>query len=45
MALAYRRYGGAIYDAEERRAMAARAGLWASEFIFPWQWRRLQKVK
>ena len=38
--LAYRRYGGAMYDAQERAANAGKSGLWAGEFIPPWEWRR-----
>lgn len=37
-AVAYRRYGR-DYVAEEARARAARAGIWASAFEMPWDWR------
>ncbi len=39
-ALAYRRYGGKMYDAAETSAKVARRGLWAGEFVAPWEWRR-----
>lgn len=39
-AVAYRRYGGTIYDAEELLARAATRGVWGSEFVMPWDWRR-----
>ena len=38
-ALAYRRYS-TTYVPEEDQAKAAQAGLWAGEFIKPWDWRR-----
>lgn len=34
-AVAYRQYGGAIYDLEEAVARAARRGIWSSEFVMP----------
>ena len=40
LALAYRRYGGKIYDAAEMEAKSAKRGLWAGEFIPPWEWRK-----
>lgn len=42
-ALAYRQYGGAIYDANERAARADRLGVWAGEFVEPWEWRRTRR--
>lgn len=39
-AVAYRRYGGTIYVAEELVARAATRGVWSSEFVMPWDWRR-----
>ena len=39
-ALAYRRYGGKIYDAQEAAAKTAKRGLWAGEFMPPWEYRR-----
>lgn len=39
-ALAYRQYGGKLYDAAERSAKGERRGLWAGEFMAPWEWRR-----
>jgi len=39
-ALAYRQYGGKMYDAPEAEAKAAMRGLWAGEFTPPWEWRR-----
>ncbi len=38
-ALAYRRYS-LDYVNEEAEARAARRGIWGSEFIKPWEWRR-----
>ena len=38
-AVAYRRYG-LDYVAEEKLARAQRAGIWASTFEMPWDWRR-----
>jgi endonuclease YncB( thermonuclease family) len=38
-ALAYRRYSKDYVD-EEAEAEAAERGLWAGEFIEPWEWRR-----
>ncbi|MCW3783916.1 thermonuclease family protein [Defluviimonas salinarum] len=38
-ALAYRRYG-TDYVGEEAEASAARRGIWAAEFMAPWDWRR-----
>jgi endonuclease YncB( thermonuclease family) len=35
-ALDYRRYSGGAYAAEQE---AERAGLWAGEFVPPWEWR------
>ncbi|WP_205949680.1 thermonuclease family protein [Paracoccus sp. SM22M-07] len=39
-AVAYRQYGGAIYDAEEQAAKDARRGVWSSRFDMPWDWRK-----
>ncbi len=39
LALAYRRYS-VDYVHEEADAQAARRGIWASEFVKPWEWRR-----
>lgn len=39
-AVAYRQYGGAIYDLEEAAARAARQGIWSSKFVMPWDWRK-----
>ena len=39
-AVAYRRYGGGRYDADERAAKAARAGVWAGPFVMPEDYRR-----
>lgn len=37
-ALAFTRYSR-DYTGQERRAKAARAGIWSSEFEAPWDWR------
>ena len=39
LALAYRRYSLDYVD-EEADAQAARRGIWASEFVKPWEWRK-----
>ncbi len=39
LALAYRRYSLDYVDAEAG-AQAARRGIWAGEFMRPWEWRR-----
>ncbi len=38
LALVYRRYS-LDYVEEEAEAQAARRGLWATEFVKPWEWR------
>jgi hypothetical protein len=38
-ALAYREFGDDYVD-EEEHARAAELGVWASEFMPPWEWRR-----
>ena len=39
-AVAYRRYGK-DYLRQEAEARSTRAGIWASNFMMPWDWRRL----
>ncbi|WP_052362709.1 thermonuclease family protein [Falsirhodobacter sp. alg1] len=39
-AVAYRQYGGEIYGANEDAARNDRAGIWASSFDMPWDWRK-----
>lgn len=39
LAVAYRQYSTA-YVAAELHARAARAGIWAGEFVSPWDWRQ-----
>jgi hypothetical protein len=39
LGVAYRQYGGKIFDAEEVVARAAGRGVWSSEFVMPWDWR------
>ena len=43
MALAYRRYSKR-YVPEEDEAKAAKRGLWAGEFVAPWDWRRGERL-
>ncbi len=43
LALAYRRYSLDYVD-EEAGAQAARRGIWASEFVKPWEWRRGKRL-
>lgn len=38
-ALAYRQYGGDIYNAAQAGAQAARRGVWAGSFVPPWDYR------
>lgn len=38
-ALAYRKYSEAYID-EEERAREGKVGMWAGEFVMPWDWRR-----
>lgn len=42
-ALAYRKYSGA-YVGEEINAKSERLGVWAGEFIPPWEWRRGKRL-
>ncbi len=42
-ALAYRRYSLDFVD-EEAEAQAARRGIWAGEFVKPWEWRRGKRL-
>ena len=42
-ALDYERYSRGAYADEQKAAWAARAGLWAAEFVPPWEWRRQQR--
>lgn len=42
-AVAYRQYGGDIYDAEEQAAKDAKRGVWSSKFEMPWDWRKCAK--
>lgn len=42
-ALAYRRYSRA-YVAIERRARAAKRGVWRGEIVPPWEWRRGKRL-
>lgn len=39
-AVAYRQYGGRTYDQEEVVARVAQRGIWSSEFVMPWNWRK-----
>ncbi len=43
LALAYRRYSFDYVD-EEADAQAARRGIWAGEFVKPWEWRRGKRL-
>jgi endonuclease YncB( thermonuclease family) len=43
LALAYRRYSLDYVD-QEADARAARRGIWASEFVKPWEWRRGKRI-
>jgi endonuclease YncB( thermonuclease family) len=39
-AVAYRKYGGSIYDNEETFARSNKLGIWDSDFDMPWEWRK-----
>lgn len=39
-AVAYRQYGGDIYEAEEQAAKDAKRGVWSSRFDMPSDWRK-----
>jgi len=43
MALAYRKYSD-DYTGQEMSAKAGRRGLWAGQFIPPWEWRRGKRL-
>ena len=43
LALAYRRYSLDYID-EDAGAQAVRSGIWASEFVKPWEWRRGKRL-
>ncbi len=43
LALAYRRYSLDYVD-EETEAQAAQRGIWAAEFVKPWEWRRGKRL-
>ena len=43
LALAYRRYSKK-YVPEEDKAKAAKRGMWAGEFVAPWDWRRGERL-
>ena len=43
MALAYRKYSKR-YVPEEDKASAAKRGLWAGEFVAPWDWRKGKRL-
>ena len=43
LALAYRQYS-LDYVGEEVDAQVARRGIWAAEFVKPWEWRRGKRL-
>ncbi len=43
LALAYRRYS-LDYTDMEAEAQSARRGIWAGEFVKPWEWRRGKRL-
>ena len=43
LALAYRKYSKR-YVPEEDKARAAKRGMWAGEFVAPWDWRRGKRL-
>jgi len=44
LALAYRKYSKR-YVPEEDKARAAKRGMWAGEFVAPWDWRRGERLE
>jgi endonuclease YncB( thermonuclease family) len=42
-ALDYARYSSGVYADAQAAAKAAKRGLWAGEFVEPWEWRRSEK--
>ena len=44
LALAYRKYSS-DYVSQERDAKRAKRGLWAGEFVAPWDWRRGKRLE
>ena len=44
LALAYRKYSKQ-YVPEEDKARSAKRGIWAGEFVAPWDWRRGERMK
>ena len=44
LALAYRKYSKQ-YVPEEDKARARKRGMWAGEFVAPWDWRRGERLK
>jgi endonuclease YncB( thermonuclease family) len=42
-AMDYRHYSHGLYAAEEAEARREKRGLWAGEFMPPWQWRKLSR--
>ena len=44
LALAYRKYSSA-YVSQQRDAKRAKRGLWAGEFVAPWDWRRGKRLE
>lgn len=44
-ALDYRQYSRGAYAALEAAASARRLGVWATEFVPPWEWRRTHRVR
>ena len=44
LALAYRKYSKK-YIPEEDKAKAAKRGLWAGEFVAPWDWRKGKRLE
>jgi len=42
-ALDYEKYSRGAYADEQKAAWAERAGVWAGDFVPPWEWRRAQR--
>ncbi|MGD9538790.1 MAG: thermonuclease family protein [Alphaproteobacteria bacterium] len=45
LAIDYPQYSNGMYAGEQAEAQAARRGLWAGEFVAPWEWRAAARAK
>ncbi|MFT0891546.1 thermonuclease family protein [Pseudochelatococcus sp. G4_1912] len=40
----FRRYSNDMYATEEKEAQSAKRGLWAGQFVLPWEWRKGKRL-